>query len=138
MESEQLRLKAALVHCPGPDALTGHVRSFAQMLSEREGERLPKWLETVRQDDLPAPHTLVAGIGRDRDAVIAGRTLPWSCGVVEGHVNRIKMLRRQMFGRAGFDLLRKRVLLSPQGKACAPAAGAGRRASGRHVPGELA
>jgi len=46
-----------------------------------------------------------------RDAVIAGLTLPWNSGVVEGHVNRIKMLKRQMFGRAGFQLLRKRVLL---------------------------
>ncbi|MGW3943893.1 hypothetical protein [Streptomyces phaeochromogenes] len=56
-------------------------------------------------------HTLAAGIDRGRDAVIAGLTLPWSSGVVEGHVNRIKMLKRQMFGRAGFRLLRKRVLL---------------------------
>ncbi|MER5935241.1 hypothetical protein [Streptomyces sp. NPDC002054] len=38
-------------------------------------------------------------------------SLPWNSGVVEGHVNRIKMLKRQMFGRAGFELLRKRVLL---------------------------
>jgi transposase len=61
---------------------------------------------------LPSLHTLAAGIDRDRDAVIAGLTLPWSSGVVEGHVNRIKMLKRQMFGRAGFALLRKRVLLA--------------------------
>ena len=45
--------------------------------------------------------------------VIAGLTLPWNSGAVEGHVNRIKMLKRQMFGRAGFGLLRKRVLLAP-------------------------
>jgi hypothetical protein len=45
-------------------------------------------------------------------AVTAGLTLPWNSGVVEGHVNRIKMLKRQMFGRAGFELLRKRVLLA--------------------------
>ncbi|MFE6903991.1 hypothetical protein ACFVFJ_45550 [Streptomyces sp. NPDC057717] len=49
---------------------------------------------------------------RDLDAVIPGLTLPWNSGVVEGHVNRIKMLKRQMFGRAGFELLRKRVLLA--------------------------
>jgi transposase len=79
------------------------------MLTERQGERLPQWLDAVRRDDLPGLHTLAAGI--DRDAVIAGLTLPWSSGVVEGHVNRIKMLKRQMFGRAGFHLLRKRVLL---------------------------
>lgn len=66
----------------------------------------------VRQDDLPSLHTLAAGIDPDRDAVIAGLTLPWSSGAVEGHVNRIKMIKRQMYGRAGFNLLRKRVLLA--------------------------
>ncbi|XCW00635.1 transposase [Streptomyces sp. HUAS MG47] len=81
------------------------------MLTERRGERLPEWLDAVRQDDLPSLHTLAAGIDRDRAAVIAGFTLPWNSGV-EGHVNRIKMLKRQMFGRAWFDLLRKRLLLS--------------------------
>ncbi|MCX4586371.1 transposase [Streptomyces sp. NBC_01481] len=109
--SKQLRLQAVLAQCPELDALTGHVRSFARMLTEREGERLPEWLDAVRQDDLPPLHTLAAGIDRDRDAVTAGLTLPWNSGVVEEHVNRIKMLKRQMFGRAGFDLLRKRVLL---------------------------
>jgi len=109
---EQLRLKTVLAECPELNALTGHVRSFAQMLTERQGQRLPEWLGAVRNDDLPSLHTLAAGIGRDRDAVIAGLTLPWNSGVVEGHVNRIKMLKRQMFGRAGFQLLRKRVLLA--------------------------
>ncbi|WP_405693370.1 ISL3 family transposase [Streptomyces coelicoflavus] len=111
-ESERLQLKTVRAHCPELDALTGHVRSFAAMLTERQGERLPDWLDAVRQDNLPSLHTLAAGIDRDRDAVIAGLTLPWNSGVVEGHVNRIKMLKRQMFGRAGFALLRKRVLMS--------------------------
>ncbi|GIM96106.1 hypothetical protein Ato02nite_078990 [Paractinoplanes toevensis] len=48
----------------------------------------------------------------DLDAVTAGLSLPYSSGPVEGNVNRIKMLKRQMYGRAGFDLLRKRVLLA--------------------------
>ncbi|MEU9992896.1 ISL3 family transposase [Streptomyces sp. NPDC048045] len=108
-KTEQLQLKAIRAHCSELDVLTGHVRSFATMLTERQGELLPNWLDAVRQDDLPSLHTLAAGI--DRDAVIAGLTLPWSSGVVEGHVNRIKMLKRQMFGRAGFTLLRKRVLM---------------------------
>ncbi|MFE7430452.1 ISL3 family transposase [Streptomyces sp. NPDC057545] len=111
-EPEQLQLKTVRTHCPDLDALTRHVRSFAVMLTDRQGERLPDWLDAVRQDDLPSVHTLAAGIDRDRDAVIAGLTLPWNSGVVEGHVNRIKMLKRQMFGRAGFQLLRKRVLLA--------------------------
>ncbi|MFE9469246.1 transposase [Streptomyces virginiae] len=111
-DSEQLQLKTIATDCPEIAALTRHVRSFATMLTERQGERLPHWLAAVRQDDLPSPHTLAAGLERDRDAVIAGLTLPWNSGVVEGHVNRIKMLKRQMFGRAGFRLLRKRVLLA--------------------------
>lgn len=111
-ETEHLHLKNVLANCPEIDALTRHVRSFATMFTERQGERLPDWLDAVRQDNLPSLHTLAAGIDRDRDAVTAGLTLPWSSGVVEGHVNRIKMLKRQMFGRAGFALLRKRVLMS--------------------------
>ncbi|MFY0510999.1 transposase [Streptomyces anulatus] len=79
--------------------------------TDRQGERLPQWLDAVRQDNPPGLLTLAAGIDHDRDAVIAGLTLPWSSGVLEGHVNRIKMLKRQMFGHAGFHLLRKRVLL---------------------------
>jgi transposase len=109
-ESEQIQLKAVRTHCPELDAR--HVRSFASMLTGRQGKRLPDWLDAVRQEDLPSLHTLAAGIDRDRDAVIAGLTLPWSSGAVEGHVNRTKMLKRQMFGRAGFSLLRKRVLLA--------------------------
>ncbi|MEW2136605.1 ISL3 family transposase [Streptomyces sp. NPDC005409] len=111
-DAEQLQLKNVRANCPEIDALTRHVRSFATMLTERQGERLPDWLDAVKQDDLPSLHTLAAGIDRDRDAVIAGLTLTWNSGVVEGHVNRIKMLKRQMFGRAGFTLLRKRVLLA--------------------------
>lgn len=111
-EPEQLQLKSLRTQCPELDALTRHVRSFATMLTERQGECLPAWLDAVRQDDLPSLHSLAAGIGRDLDAVTAGLTLPWSSGAVEGHVNWIKMLKRQMYGRAGFGLLRKRVLLA--------------------------
>lgn len=111
-EIEQLRLKAVLTNCPELDALTGHARSFAHMLTERQGERLPQWFDAVRQDDLPSLHTLAVGIDPDRDAVIAVLTLPWNPRVIEGHVNRIKILKRQLIGRAGFALLRKRVLLA--------------------------
>ncbi|AOR29713.1 hypothetical protein BFF78_00135 [Streptomyces fodineus] len=104
-ESEQLQLETVSANCPEIAALTCHVRSFATMLTERQGERLSGWLDAVRQDDLPSLRTLAAGLERDRDAAIAGLTMPWNSGVVEGHVNRIKMLKRQMFGRAGFALL---------------------------------
>ncbi|MBG0566961.1 transposase, partial [Actinoplanes aureus] len=56
--------------------------------------------------------SFTAGLRRDHDAVVNGLTMPYSSGVVEGHVNRIKMIKRQMYGRANLDLLRKRILLA--------------------------
>jgi transposase len=68
---------------------------------------------------LPAPSPLSAAfirgfagyLRRDLDAVTAGLTLPYSSGVVEGHVNRIKTIKRQMYGRASFSLIRARILI---------------------------
>jgi len=65
---------------------------------------------SVRTDDLPQLHRFVRGLETDRDAV-RRLTLTYSSGAVEGHDNPNKMLKRQMDGRAGFDLLRKRILL---------------------------
>lgn len=62
--------------------------------------------------ELPSLRSFAQHLERHLDAVTAGLTLPWNSGVVEGHANRIKMLKRQMFGRAGSELLRKRVLLA--------------------------
>lgn len=70
-ESEQIQLKTVRTDCPEIDALTCHARSSATMLTGRQGERLPGWLDAVRQDDLLSLHTLAAGIDRGRDAVIA-------------------------------------------------------------------
>ena len=60
----------------------------------------------------PDLHSFTTGLGRDHAAVLNGLTLSYSSGAVEGKVNRIKMIKRQMYGRAKFDLLRKRVLLT--------------------------
>jgi len=72
---------------------------------------LNDWIARVEADQLPDLHSFTAGLKRDLAAVVNGLTLPYSSGAVEGAVNRIKMLKRQMYGRASFDLLRKRVLL---------------------------
>ncbi|MFF5036429.1 ISL3 family transposase [Nocardia salmonicida] len=109
---DQRRLDLILTASPGLAALAGHVRSFAAIMKELRGGDLEKWMNTVDADDQPALHSFVRGLRRDQDAVTAGLTLPWNSGAVEGHVNRIKMLKRQMFGRAKPDLLRKRILLS--------------------------
>jgi transposase len=110
MADEQVRLQALLDRCTELNALVGHVRAFAEMIRDLSGDRLHEWIDEVRGDDLPALHSFVVGLRRDQDAVVAGLTLHWSSGPVEGHVNRLKMLKRQMFGRANLDLLRRRVL----------------------------
>lgn len=109
---DRQRLDTVLDASPELTALAGHVRAFAVMMRERRGGELDAWTTAVESDDLPALRSFVRGLRRDYDAVRAGLTLPWSSGAVEGHVNRIKMLKRQMFGRADSDLLRKRILLS--------------------------
>jgi transposase len=80
------------------------------MMCGRHSERLNAWFAAVEGDDLPELHRFATGLRRDHDAVLAGLSLPYSSGPVEGTVNKIKMLKRQMFGRAHFDLLRTRVL----------------------------
>jgi transposase len=107
---ERESLQRVLDRCPELDALAGHVRTFAEMMRDLRGDRLGSWMDDVQADDLPDLHSFVTGVRRDQDAVVAGLTMHWSSGPVEGHVNRLKMLKRQMFGRAKFDLLRRRVL----------------------------
>lgn len=109
---DQIKLKEVLAGCPHLDALSGHVHAFAQIMLGRHGDRLDDWMNQADADDLPHLHSFTTGLRRDYDAVRNGLTLPHSSGAVEGAVNRIKTLKRQTYGRAAFDLLRKRVLLA--------------------------
>lgn len=86
------------------------VQDFLDLVQKREGERLDAWLETVAKSGLSELQSFASGIEKDKDAVRAG--LIWSInnGMVEGHVNKLKLIKRQGYGRAGFPLLRKRVL----------------------------
>jgi transposase len=111
-DQEQTQLQEVLARCPHLDAASGHVAAFAEMLTGLHGDRLDGWIAAVEADDLPGLHSFTTGLRRDYQAVTNGLTLPYSSGAVEGNVNRIKMLKRQMYGRAKFDLLRKRVLLA--------------------------
>jgi hypothetical protein len=93
-------------------ALHAHVAAFAALMTERRGRELEKWISNVTASGPRELRSFVIGLRRDQDAVTAGLTLPWNSGVVEGHVNRIKMFKRQMYGRANPDLLRRRILLA--------------------------
>lgn len=111
-EDEQ-RLSAILARCPELAATRRHVGAFATMIRDLRGDRLLDWIDHVRADNLPALRSFTTGLNHDLAAVTAGLTLPWNNGPTEGTVNKIKMLKRTMFGRAKLDLLRKRILLLP-------------------------
>ena len=109
-EDERLELKTILDRSPTLATTAVQVREFAQMLTARHPERLPNWMSDVQDNGAPALRSFANGLRSDLDAVTAGLTLPYSSGAVEGTVNRIKTIKRQMYGRARFDLLRKRIL----------------------------
>jgi len=112
-EQENLRqLRGA-----SPDLETAYqlVKEFLHMIHELTGERLEEWLGKVESSHLQAFQSFVNGVQQDKDAVLAGLTLPWSNGPVEGQVNRLKLIKRSMYGQADLDLLKLRVLhLSPR------------------------
>ncbi|MFG3498760.1 transposase [Streptomyces sp. NPDC047928] len=81
------------------------------MLTGRLGATLPAWIDAVGASRLPGLTGFALHLRRDLDAVTAGLTLDWSSGSIEGAVNRIKKIKRQFYGRAGFELLRKMILL---------------------------
>jgi transposase len=86
------------------------VQGFARMVREHKADALGGWLETAKNSCLNELCGFANGIQRDLAAVMAGLSLPWSQGQVEGQVNRLKLVKRSMYGRAKFDLLKHRVL----------------------------
>ena len=80
------------------------------MVRKLQGDALDTWLELVSASRIPELQGFAQGIERDKAAVRAGLTLLYSNGVVEGHVNRLKLIKRMGYGRADLPLLRQRVL----------------------------
>ena len=97
-----------LYRCSPEIATLAHLgREFFRILRHRDLSAWAQWLEAARNTALRG---FASGLMRDHDAVQAALTLPWSNGPVEGQVHRLKLIKRQMYGRASFDLLRLRVL----------------------------
>jgi transposase len=86
------------------------VEEFAALLRKQSGTTLADWQEKVRHGTSCELRRFVQGLERDQAAVQAAVAQPWSNGMVEGSVNRLKTIKRQMYGRAGLPLLRARVL----------------------------
>lgn len=112
-ESQDERLLQVRLACPDITRACDLARTFADLVRHRRGYLLLEWIRQAEQD-APKPMQGFAGFLRqDLDAVTAGLTLPWSSGAVEGNVNRVKTLKRAMYGRASFELLRTRILTHP-------------------------
>jgi transposase len=93
--------------CPAITQAAQQGRAFIQLLRQRQPERFSDWLEQTKATELRA---FATSLQRDESAVRAALALPWSNGQTEGQVHRLKLIKRQMFGRAKFDLLKQRVL----------------------------
>ena len=85
-------------------------RQFLGIMHRRRPKEFDRWLQRLSRCEAPEMRSFARSLRADLPAVRAAFTLPWSNGQTEGHVNRLKFLKRQMYGRASIDLLRLRVL----------------------------
>jgi len=85
-------------------------QTFREMIEKQEAKKLDAWLKSAEKSRIDEFERFATSLRSDYEAVKAALMYPWSNGQVEGQVNRLKLIKRQMYGRANFDLLRKRVL----------------------------
>jgi transposase len=109
-KQEQGELLAMLQTSAMAEILYQLVQEFFRLVRARQGTQLDSWLASVEASGISELQRFANGLERDKAAVLAGLTLVHSNGQVEGQVTRIKLIKRMMFGRAGFALLRQRVL----------------------------
>lgn len=88
------------------------VSRFARIVTEHRGRDLDDWMTSARAAALPELDPFLRGIDRDYHAVLAGLCMPYSNGPAEGVNTKTELIKRQMYGRAGFRLLRHRILLA--------------------------
>lgn len=104
-------LRTFYKRCPEANKASQLARKFKEMTDKLRKKRLDPWIDKAMGSGIPALHNFAKGLLQDYDAVKAAVSLKWSQGQVEGQVNRLKNIKRQMYGRAGFELLKKRVLM---------------------------
>jgi transposase len=101
------RLQAAV-----PPAATAYplLQALMRIVRKQEPERLDGWLKAATTSGVPDLVTFADGLRRERTEPLAALTLPWSTGPVEGHITKLKLIKRQGYGRAGLDTLKRRFL----------------------------
>ncbi len=107
---EQSRLDQLLKLSPDVCRVHALLHTFLDMVRERKPEQLRSWMQEAVKSGIPELKSFVGGIERDYDAVKAALCFPWNQGQTEGFVNKLKTAKRMMYGRAGFTLLRQRLL----------------------------
>jgi transposase len=110
LDADDAAYRAALCQCPTLATLTSLAQRFLALLRERQVEALDPWLADAERSGIKELAGFARSLRRDYAAVAAALTTPWSNGPTEGTVNKVKLVKRLMFGRANFDLLRIRVL----------------------------
>jgi transposase len=109
---DQPLLVRLTAHSPALAEAVALAQDFAALVRQRQPAQLEPWLARATASTLQPFRRFARGLCADYAAVQAAVTLPWSQGPIEGHINRLKMLKRQMFGRARLDLLARRFLLA--------------------------
>jgi transposase len=112
---EQLVLQRMKEEEPSLELAMTLAYEFRSMVRNRQVEKLSAWLNRAEKSEIGALKSFVNGLYDDLPAVEAALNLPWSNGVTEGQVNRLKLVKRKMYGRANFDMLRRRFLGMPAG-----------------------
>ena len=101
------RLQAA---CPPAATAYPLLQEITRIIKEQAGDRLDPWLGAAAASGLPDLVSFADGLRRERPELLAALSLPWSTGPVEGHITRLKLIKRQGYGRAGLDTLKRRFL----------------------------
>ncbi len=112
LTQEQLHLRHFLRQIPDVERAFALTQRFFSLVRQQQPALLQPWIDDCQASGLPELTRFAAGLQREFPVIYAALELPYSNGLTEGHVNRLKVLKRQMYGRANFDLLRRRVLLA--------------------------
>jgi transposase len=110
---EQAYMQALQERCPEVAPLQKLAHAFGELVRKRQGRKLTSWLEQAEQSGVAELRGFARSLRLDGAAIRAMLRLPWSNGPTEGYINRLKTLKRQMYGRAGWPLLKRRFLLGP-------------------------
>ena len=108
--AEQAALEQLIAACPEVQVAFDLTTRFTTLIRERQAGVLDAWLAAAARSGLPELERFATGLARDKAAVLAAAASPFSNGQTEGQITRLKLLKRSMYGRAKFDLLRQRVL----------------------------